>query len=201
MPAEPAKKDDGKPAAKAVYNANVSEMIRSPKFYLLWMNFFIGSGAGLMVIGSVAGLAKKSMGPMAFVAVAIMAIGNASGRVIAGVLSDKIGRKATLTIMLGFQAVMMFAAIPVVGSGSATLWSFSRPSSVSTTAAISASSLPLPRITGASRIMASITALSSLHGAWADSSWAVFPKCLTPFPAGLTNLSFLPASFVPAAPY
>jgi len=120
-PAEPAKKDDGKPAKAAVYNANVSEMIRSPKFYLLWTNFFIGAGAGLMVIGSVAGLAKKSMGSMAFVAVAIMAIGNASGRVVAGVLSDKIGRKATLTIMLAFQALLMFAAIPVVGSGSAVL--------------------------------------------------------------------------------
>jgi MFS family permease len=96
-------------------------MIRSPKFYILWATFFIGSGAGLMVIGSVAGLAKKSMGPMAFVAVAIMAIGNAAGRVVAGVLSDKIGRRATLMIMLAFQAVMMFAAIPVVGSGSAAL--------------------------------------------------------------------------------
>jgi MFS transporter, OFA family, oxalate/formate antiporter len=121
VPAEPAKKDDGKPAAKPVHNANVSEMIRSSKFYLLWVNFFIGSGAGLMVIGSVAVLAKKSLGPMAFVAVAIMAIGNASGRVVAGVLSDKIGRRATLTIMLGFQALLMFAAIPVVGSGSAAL--------------------------------------------------------------------------------
>jgi len=121
VPAEPAKKDDGKPAAKAVYNANVSEMIRSPKFYLLWTTFFIGAGAGLMVIGSVAVLAKKSMGPMAFVAVAIMAIGNASGRVVAGVLSDKIGRRATLSIMLAFQALLMFAAIPIVGSGSAAM--------------------------------------------------------------------------------
>lgn len=121
VPAEPAKKDDGKPAAKPVHNANVSEMIRSPKFYLLWINFFIGSGAGLMVIGSVAVLAKKSMGSMAFVAVAIMAIGNASGRVIAGILSDRIGRKATLSIMLAFQALLMFAAIPVVGSGSGVL--------------------------------------------------------------------------------
>jgi len=122
VPAEPARKEgDAKTAAKSVYNANVSEMIRSPKFYLLWTNFFIGAGAGLMVIGSVAGLAKKSMGPMAFVAVAIMAVGNASGRVVAGVLSDKIGRKATLSIMLGFQALLMFAAIPVVGSGSAAL--------------------------------------------------------------------------------
>ncbi|GAW65335.1 MFS transporter [Geoanaerobacter pelophilus] len=124
VPAEPVVKgEEGKPAVakKAVHDATVSEMLRSPKFYMLWTTFFIGAGAGLMVIGSVAGLAKHSMGSMAFVAVAIMAIGNASGRVVAGVLSDKIGRRATLTIMLSFQAVLMFAAVPVVGSGSATL--------------------------------------------------------------------------------
>jgi len=96
-------------------------MLRNYKFYVLWVAFFIGSGAGLMVIGSVAGLAKKSMGPMAFVAVAIMAIGNAGGRVVAGVLSDKIGRRATLFIMLSFQAVMMFIAMAVVNTGSAVL--------------------------------------------------------------------------------
>lgn len=123
VPAEPA--DPGPVAkmnaAKPVVNATVSEILRNYKFYVLWAAFFIGSGAGLMVIGSVAGLAKKSMGPMAFVAVAIMAIGNAGGRVIAGVLSDKIGRRATLFIMLSFQAVMMFAAMAVVNSGSAVL--------------------------------------------------------------------------------
>ncbi|HEY3307578.1 MAG TPA: OFA family MFS transporter [Desulfuromonadaceae bacterium] len=123
VPAEPA--DPGPVAklnaAKPIVNATVSEMLRNYKFYVLWVAFFIGSGAGLMVIGSVAGLAKKSMGPMAFVAVAIMAIGNAGGRVVAGVLSDKIGRRATLFIMLSFQAVMMFAAMTVVNSGSAVL--------------------------------------------------------------------------------
>ncbi|MBJ6751557.1 L-lactate MFS transporter [Geomonas anaerohicana] len=121
VPAEPALKGDEAPAKKSGYDATVSEMLKSPKFYMLWATFFIGAGAGLMVIGSVAGLAKKSMGPMAFVAVAIMAIGNASGRVVAGVLSDKIGRRATLTLMLGFQAILMFAAVPVVGSGSAAM--------------------------------------------------------------------------------
>ncbi|BCS54942.1 MFS transporter [Geobacter sp. SVR] len=122
VPAEPATKGDAKPAAKKeVHNANVGEMLRSPKFYLLWANFFIGAGAGLMVIGSVAILAKKSMGHMAFVAVAIMAVGNAAGRIVAGILSDKIGRRATLRIMLAFQALLMFAAIPVIGSGSAAL--------------------------------------------------------------------------------
>ncbi len=123
VPAEPA--DPGPlaklNASKPTVNATVSEMLRNYKFYVLWMAFFIGSGAGLMVIGSVAGLAKKSMGPMAFVAVAIMALGNAGGRVVAGVLSDKIGRRATLFIMLSMQAVMMFIALAVVNSGSAVL--------------------------------------------------------------------------------
>jgi MFS family permease len=123
VPPAPEAKGDGKaaPAKKAVHDATVSEMLRDPKFYLLWVAYFIGAGAGLMVIGSVAGLAKKSMGPMAFVAVAIMAVGNAGGRVVAGILSDKIGRKATLAIMLSMQACMMFAAMAVIGTGSATL--------------------------------------------------------------------------------
>ena len=123
VPAEPA--DPGPlaklNAKKPVENATVSEMLRNYKFYVLWVTFFIGSGAGLMVIGSVAGLAKKSMGPMAFVAVAIMAVGNAAGRIVAGVLSDKIGRRATLFIMLSLQALMMFIAMAVINSGSAVL--------------------------------------------------------------------------------
>ncbi|MBI1920941.1 MAG: OFA family MFS transporter [Geobacter sp.] len=123
VPAEPA--DPGPVAklnaAKPAVNASPSEMLRNYKFYILWLTYFIGAGAGLMVIGSVAGMAKKSMGSMAFFAVAIMALGNAGGRVVAGVLSDKIGRRATLFIMLAFQAVLMFAAIPVVSMGSAPL--------------------------------------------------------------------------------
>ena len=95
---------------------DASHMIKQPAFWILWTIYFIGAGAGLMVIGSVAGMAKKSMGEAAFLVVAIMAIGNAGGRIVAGILSDKIGRKATLIVMLGFQAVLMFAAIPVVGA-------------------------------------------------------------------------------------
>ncbi len=61
-------------------------------------------------------MAKKSMGTLAFVAVAIMAVGNAGGRILAGILSDKIGRRQTLFLVLAFQAVLMFAAIPVTAS-------------------------------------------------------------------------------------
>ena len=69
-----------------------------------------------MIIGSVAGMAQRSMGYLAFIAVAILAIGNAGGRIIAGMISDRIGRKATLLIMLSFQGVLMLIAIPIVGT-------------------------------------------------------------------------------------
>jgi MFS family permease len=90
-----------------------TEVLRSKMFYLLWVIYFIGAGAGLMVISSVSGMAKKSMGTNAFVAVALMAVGNAGGRIIAGVLSDKIGRKWTLALVLAVQSGLMFAAIPL----------------------------------------------------------------------------------------
>lgn len=100
----------------AAINASPGEILRSPTFYLLWLIYFIGAGAGLMVISSVSGMAKKSMGQAAFVAVAVLAIGNAAGRIVAGLLSDRIGRRWTLFIVLLIQSVLMFAAIPITGS-------------------------------------------------------------------------------------
>jgi nitrate/nitrite transporter NarK len=69
-----------------------------------------------MVIGSISGMAKTSMGELAFVAVAVMAIGNAGGRILAGTLSDRIGRRWTLCLVLTLQAILMLAAIPVTAS-------------------------------------------------------------------------------------
>ena len=97
-----------------------AEIMKKADFYVLWVIYFIGAGAGLMVIGSVAGMAKKSMGDMAFLAVAILAIGNAGGRISAGVLSDRIGRSYTLIIMLLFQAVLMFSAIFIFSAENAS---------------------------------------------------------------------------------
>lgn len=106
----------GATAKPAVISSTPSEMLRSPLFYLLWTIYFIGAGAGLMVISSVSGMAKKSMGQAAFVAVAVLAIGNAAGRIGAGLLSDRIGRRWTLLIVLLVQAGLMFIAIPVTGA-------------------------------------------------------------------------------------
>jgi nitrate/nitrite transporter NarK len=106
----------GAVAKPAALNSTPGQILRTPGFYLLWVIYFIASGAGLMVIGSISGMAKKSMGELAFVAVAIMAIGNAGGRILAGSLSDRIGRRWTLCLVLLAQAVLMIAAIPVTAS-------------------------------------------------------------------------------------
>jgi MFS transporter, OFA family, oxalate/formate antiporter len=104
------------PAKPAAVNASAGEILRTPTFWLLWIIYFIGAGAGLMVISSIGGMAKKTMGEAAFIAVAVMAIGNAGGRILAGTLSDKIGRRWTLMLVLLIQAALMFIAIPVTAS-------------------------------------------------------------------------------------
>lgn len=97
--------------AAAAINFEPGRMLRTASFYKLWIIFCIASGAGLMIIGNVAGMAKQGMGGMAWVVVALMAVGNASGRVVAGILSDRIGRTNTLFIMLVFQAVIIFSLL------------------------------------------------------------------------------------------
>jgi MFS transporter, OFA family, oxalate/formate antiporter len=87
--------------------AGALQMLKTLRFYVMWVILFIGAGVGLMVISNISGLAKTAMGTSAFVAVAIMAVGNASGRIIAGVLSDKITKALTLSIILLFQCLLM----------------------------------------------------------------------------------------------
>lgn len=117
--ADPAAKAATATATAPVVDMKPSQVCRTKMFWVMWAVYFVGAGAGLMVIGSMAGMAKASMGEMAFLVVAIMAVGNAAGRIVAGVLSDRYGRMPTLVLMLVFQAVLMFIAIPVVGRGGA----------------------------------------------------------------------------------
>lgn len=110
-------------AAGPQNDATPTQMMKSEHFWTLWIIYFIAAGVGLMIIGSVSGMAKKSMGDSAFIAVAILAIGNAAGRIVAGIVSDKIGRKATLVSVLILQAALMVIAIPLVGSAATSaLW-------------------------------------------------------------------------------
>ncbi len=97
-----------------------SEVMKTKTFFQLWFMFFVASGAGLIIIGSVAGMAKQSLGSLAWIVVALLAVGNASGRVVAGILSDKIGRTKTLFAMLTFQGVIITSLV-FIGEGNAVL--------------------------------------------------------------------------------
>jgi OFA family oxalate/formate antiporter-like MFS transporter len=67
-----------------------------------------GAGAGLMII-SVAKkiVAAEATETIAIAAVMGLAVGNGAGRVVAGTVSDKLGRKLTLFLFLVCQAVLL----------------------------------------------------------------------------------------------
>jgi OFA family oxalate/formate antiporter-like MFS transporter len=83
-----------------------SEMLKTWQFYVIWFMYACGAGAGLMIISCCkkivkgAGIAES----MAIAAVVGLAIGNGAGRIIAGMLSDKLGRNKTMLIFFLLQA-------------------------------------------------------------------------------------------------
>jgi len=121
VPAETTPKS-GAPAAKPAKLIDFSplETLQTGAFWKLWFMYFVGAGAALIIIGGVAGMAKQSMGDLAWIVVALMAVGNASGRIVAGVLSDKIGRTQTLLIMMTAQAAVIFSLL-FIGESQAVL--------------------------------------------------------------------------------
>ncbi|MES2308163.1 MAG: OFA family MFS transporter [Verrucomicrobiota bacterium] len=82
------------------------EILKTWQFYLLWFMYACGAGAGLMIISKLATMVLVQAGlKLGFVLVACLAVGNGSGRVIAGLVSDKIGRQTTMFICFLMQAV------------------------------------------------------------------------------------------------
>ena len=97
-----------KPPA-AVTDFSPSHVLKTPVFYLVWIAYFFAAGAGLMVIGKLAKMVDAQAGFKAgFLLVALLAVGNAGGRLVAGFTSDKIGRTRVLAICLTMQALLMF---------------------------------------------------------------------------------------------
>ncbi|MHC5097119.1 MAG: L-lactate MFS transporter [Planctomycetota bacterium] len=86
------------------------EMLKTAQFYMLWFMYACGAGAGLMIISKLAAIAgQEKIGiQLGFILVAVLAVGNGGGRIVAGILSDKIGRKATMLICFISQAIFIF---------------------------------------------------------------------------------------------
>jgi MFS transporter, OFA family, oxalate/formate antiporter len=86
------------------------EMLRTPAFYLMWIAYALGCSAGLMVISQLvpfaksAGIAAAALSTMTLV---IGAAGNASGRILSGWMSDRLGRINVLRVMIAISALAM----------------------------------------------------------------------------------------------
>lgn len=84
------------------------EAVGTFQFYPLWLMFAFTSSAGLMIIGNIASIAKTQAAfENGFYLVAILALFNASGRIICGMVSDRLGRIPTLRIVFALQCINM----------------------------------------------------------------------------------------------
>lgn len=110
-PAAAAKKADGSAPALARPDKTWRDMLKSPMFYMLYVQYACAATAGLMIIGHMAKIVSVQSGNtinIGFVLVALLAAFNAGGRIAAGIISDYIGRVVTLGIVCIMQATIMF---------------------------------------------------------------------------------------------
>src|ERR1700737_4612821 len=99
--------------AASEYQFTPGEVLRTPAFYLLWLGFGLGSSAGLLIISQLVPFARSQGIPgvaLATMTLAVGAVGNVSGRILSGWLSDTLGRLNTLRVVLAISTV----AIPVM---------------------------------------------------------------------------------------
>lgn len=88
------------------------EMVRTRQFALLWLMYGFSAFAGLMIIGHMAKIAAAQLPAgidLGFVLVAVLAVGNAAGRIVAGIVADKIGGIRTMAVVFVAQAALMGA--------------------------------------------------------------------------------------------
>ena len=105
-------------AAKGTVNFTSSQMLRTPQFYMIFLTFVFSAGAGLMSIGlmklyPIEALQSAGMDPVSASAVAgtamavFFSLANGLGRILWGMMSDKLGRKTSIIIMTATQGIIV----------------------------------------------------------------------------------------------
>jgi len=94
-------------AAKPVKNFTSAEMFKTPQFYLLTATFLLACMGGLMMIGFAKPIAvAKGLAATATIGVLAISMFNSIGRLVWGIVSDKLGRANTLIVLLCITAVL-----------------------------------------------------------------------------------------------
>ncbi len=104
-----------------------AEMLRKPQFYLIFLTFVFSAGAGLMSIGLMklypmqalmeSGINETAASAIAGTAMAVFfSLANGLGRIVWGVLSDKLGRKLSIVLMTVIQGVTVLLFTYMAGT-------------------------------------------------------------------------------------
>jgi len=101
-----------------VANLGSSEMLRTPQYYMILLTFAFGASAGLMSIGlmklfpmqalTANGMSLAVASGIAGTAMAVFfSLANGFGRIAWGAISDKLGRKTSIIVMMATQGVIV----------------------------------------------------------------------------------------------
>ena len=115
-------------------NFTPREMLRTPQFHLISMTFLVSAGAGLMAIGlmklypiealTANGLSVAEASAIAGTAMAVFfSLANGVGRIVWGLLGDKLGRKRSVVLMAASQGVLLMLFTSMAGDAT-TLYLF-----------------------------------------------------------------------------
>lgn len=105
------------PAAGVAQKADwaPNEMMGNVQFYVLWLIYFLGAAAGLMVIGQAVPIGievAKLDKAVAAGGLGIMALFNGLGRLVHGSISDKLGRQRTVIVMFAEYIIAFVLLLP-----------------------------------------------------------------------------------------
>lgn len=106
---------------------SVDDVLKTPQFYLIFITFAVSAGAGLMSIGlmklypmealQASGYSALQASAIAGTAMAVFfSLANGIGRIVWGVLSDKLGRKHAVMYMAGSQGLVLLLFTGMAGN-------------------------------------------------------------------------------------
>ena len=107
-----------------IADANIKEdsltpmqMLKTPQFYLVTITFLLACMGGLMVIGFAKpiAVAKGMDSSIAMIGVLLISTFNSLGRLIWGIISDKLGRQNTILLLLIGSAILSLFVISASG--------------------------------------------------------------------------------------
>lgn len=113
---EPSEKE--KKADESKKQMKSGEMLKTPQYYMILLTFIFGASAGLMSIGlmklfpmqalQAAGISEVAASGIAGTAMAVFfSLANGLGRIAWGAMSDKLGRKNSIVLMMATQGIFV----------------------------------------------------------------------------------------------